>query len=144
MITSFSRTVPVLFGPGASLQTGLKVKELGAQKVLCVYDKGIKSAGIADKIIDNLKAAGLQVVIFDDVKADPPDTIINEAAVMANEEQVDGVVGVGGGSTMDAAKAINVLLTNPPPINLYYASSGGEHKPGKVVVLIPTTAGTGS
>jgi alcohol dehydrogenase len=144
MITSFSRTVPVLFGPGASLRTGLKVKELGAQKVLCVYDQGVKSAGIADKIIDNLKAAGLQVVIFDGVKADPPDTIINEAAVMANEEQVDGVVGVGGGSTMDAAKAINVLLTNPPPINLYYASSGGEHKPGKVVVLIPTTAGTGS
>jgi alcohol dehydrogenase class IV len=144
MITSFSRTVPVLFGPGASLQTGLKVKELGAQKVLCVYDQGIKSAGIADKIIDNLKAAGLQVVIFDGVKADPPDTIINEAAVMANEEQVDGVVGVGGGSTMDTAKAINLLLTNPPPINLYYASSGREHKPGKVAVLIPTTAGTGS
>lgn len=144
MITAFSRTVPVLFGAGASLRTGLKVKQMGVQKVLCVYDQGIKSAGIADKVIDNLKAAGLQVVLFDGVEPDPSDTLINKAAEMANAEKVDGIVGVGGGSTMDTAKAINLLLTNPPPISLYYVGTGREHKPGKVLVLLPTTAGTGS
>lgn len=144
MIVSFNPSVPVLFGPGASLRTGLKVKQLGVQKVLCVYDQGVKSAGIADKVIDNLKAAGLQVVVYDGVEADPPDTNINKAAEMANAEKVDGIVGVGGGSSMDTAKAINVLLTNPPPISLYYVGSGNEMKPGKPLVLLPTTAGTGS
>ena len=144
MITSFSRTVPVLFGPGASLRTGLKVKQSGVQKVLCVYDQGIKKAGIADKIIDNLEAAGLQVVFFDNVQADPSSSMINRAAEMAHTEKVYGIVGLGGGSSMDTAKAINVLLTNPPPINLYYVGAGNEHKPGKTLVLVPTTAGTGS
>ncbi len=144
MIVNFSRTVPVLFGPGAALRTGLKVKQLGVQNVLCVYDKGIKQAGIADIIVDNLKAAGINVVEYDGVEEDPPDSMINEAAEFANAEQVDGIVGVGGGSTMDTAKAINVLLNNPPPISLYYAGSGNEMKPSKVMVLIPTTAGTGS
>lgn len=144
MITCFNRSVPVLFGPGAALRTGLKVRQLGVQKVLCVYDQGIKDAGIAGKVVDNLKAAGLQVVSFDGVKEDPPDTMINEAAAIAAGAQVDAVVGVGGGSAMDTAKAINVLLTNPPPISLYYAGSGKPHQPGKPLVLIPTTAGTGS
>ena len=143
MIVSFNRSIPVLFGPGASLRTGLKVKQLGVQKVLCVYDKGIKDAGIADKVIDNLKAAGLQVVIFDGVHEDPSDTIINEAAELAIAEKIDGIVGVGGGSTMDTAKAVNVLMNNPPPISLYY-EPGKAVNPGKVLVLIPTTAGTGS
>lgn len=144
MIVNFSRIVPVLFGPGAALRTGLKVKQLGVKKVLCVYDQGIKNAGIADTIVNNLKAAGLDVVSFDSVKEDPPDVMINEAAAFANGEQVDGIVGVGGGSTMDTAKAINVLLTNAPPISLYYAGSGMAHQPGKSLVLLPTTAGTGS
>lgn len=144
MITAFNRSVPVLFGAGAALRTGMKVKQLGVNKVLCVYDKGIEDAGIAGKIVGNLKAAGLDVVIFDGVKEDPPDTMINEAAAFAGGRQIEAIVGVGGGSTMDTAKAINVLLTNPPPISQYYAGSGKPHLPGKPLVLIPTTAGTGS
>ena len=144
MITFFNRTVPILFGPGAALRTGLKVKQLGVHKVFCVYDRGIKDAGIAGLVVDNLKAAGLQVVSYDGVKEDPPDTMINEAAEIAAREKVDAVVGVGGGSTMDTAKGVNVLLTNPAPISQYYAGSGKAHQPGKILVLIPTTAGTGS
>ncbi|MGI6328383.1 MAG: iron-containing alcohol dehydrogenase [Dethiobacteria bacterium] len=144
MIVSFNRSVPVLFGAGASLRTGLKLKEMGVMKVFCVHDKGIKDAGIADIILSNLKAAGLEVIVFDGVMADPPDTVINEAAAMANKQQVDGVVGIGGGSAMDTAKGVNVLLTNPPPINQYYVGSGAVIKPGKPLVLLPTTAGTGS
>ena len=143
MIVNFNRSIPILFGPGASLRTGLKVKQLGVTKVLCVYDQGIKNAGIAGKIVENLVAAGIKVVVFDGVKEDPPDTIINEAAEIALAEQVDGIVGVGGGSTMDTAKGINVLLSHPGPISLYYGP-GKAVNPGKVMVLIPTTAGTGS
>lgn len=144
MIVNFSRTVPVLFGTGASMRTGLKAKELGVNKVMCVYDSGIKKAGIADKIINNLQSAGLNVVTYEGVKEDTPDTIVNEAAELGNAEQVEGIVCVGGGSSMDTAKAVNVLLNNPPPINKYYAGDGGKHDPGKVLILLPTTAGTGS
>ncbi len=144
MITNFSRTVPVLFGPGSSLRTGLKAKKLGVKKVLCVYDRGIKEAGVADKVVNNIKAAGLQVSIYDNVKEDPPDTLVDEGGEMARVEEVDGIVGVGGGSAMDTAKAINALLNNPPPIGRYYVGTGNKQKPGKVLILLPTTAGTGS
>ncbi|MFH0730643.1 MAG: iron-containing alcohol dehydrogenase [Pseudomonadota bacterium] len=133
----------VLFGEGASHQTGKRTVALGCSKVLCVYDPGVKNAGIVDPIIDNMEKAGLKVVQFGSVLPDPPDTMVDECGAMARAEKVDGVVGIGGGSSMDTAKAVNLLLTNPGPIRHYYAP-GGVHVPGKPMVLVPTTAGTGS
>lgn len=143
MISRFNRSVPVLFGPGSSLRTGLKVRELGCKKVLFLYDKGIEDAGIAGKLLENMKAAGVDAVCYNGVVPDPPDHMIHEAAELANREQVDGIVGLGGGSSMDAAKAVNVLTTNPLPINRYFDYSIVQ-KPGMPLVLVPTTAGTGS
>ena len=74
--------------------------------------------------------------------SDPPDYIIEECAALAKEENVDGVVGVGG-SSLDAAKLVNALLGNPSPITRYFDKSIAL-KPGKVLVLLPTTSGTGS
>lgn len=143
MVFNISSPPPVLFGAGASEQTGVKVKELGCKKVLCVHGKVIKQTGIADKIIANLTGAGIEVVPFAEVEPDPPEEIITRGAALAQEEQIDGIVGIGGGSALDTAKGINVLLGNPPPITRYYDKSI-ELKPGKVLVLLPTTAGTGS
>mgnify|MGYP000872410384 CR=1 FL=1 len=143
MIYSFSKVspVPVLFGDGASEQTGVKLKELGVTKVVLVTDQGVKS--IAEKIVDNIKKEGIKVVLYDKVLSDPPDYIIEECAALAKEENVDGVVGVGGGSSLDAAKLVNALLGNPSPITRYFDKSIAL-KPGKVLVLLPTTSGTGS
>ena len=135
----------VLFGEGASGQTGERTKLLGCSKVLCVYDQGVKDAGIVGPVVENLRKAGLEVVEFGGVLPDPPDTMVNECGELARKEKVDGIVGVGGGSTLDTAKAVNIMLGNPGPIESYYLPPGGpSHKPGKPLVLVPTTAGTAS
>ncbi|WP_258361142.1 iron-containing alcohol dehydrogenase [Moorella sulfitireducens (nom. illeg.)] len=143
MIFDITPKAPVLFGAGASLRTGMKVRNFGCKKVICIYDPGIKAAGIATQIVDNIKAAGVEVVEFGEVIPDPPDTLMEKAAELARQHNVDGVVGVGGGSSMDTAKVVNILLTNPSPVSQYYGFNKVSN-PVKPLVLIPTTAGTGS
>ena len=137
-------TTPVLFGEDTSLKTGEKLKELGVTKALFVYDQGVEKAGLPDKIIDSVKEAGIGVVIYNGVKADPPLETIEEGAEIGRKVNVDAVVAVGGGSAMDTAKAVNILLTNPSPINQFMGPGGPTMKQGKVLVLVPTTSGTGS
>jgi alcohol dehydrogenase len=145
MLFTINSKSRVVFGHNASDQTGEQTKALGCSKVLCVYDQGVKDAGLVDPIVKNLEEAGLEVVRFGGVLADPPDTMVNECADIARRERVDGIVGVGGGSTLDTAKAVNVLLANPGVIADYYFRPGAPpHKPGKPLVLVPTTAGTAS
>jgi alcohol dehydrogenase class IV len=138
-----SSKAEVLFGAGESHQAGKRTAALGCSKVLCVYDKGVKDAGIVDPIVKNLEQSGLKVVHYGSVLADPPDTMIDECGNLGRKEKIDGIVGIGGGSTLDTAKAVNVLQTNPGSIQQYFAPSG-YHRPGKPLVLIPTTAGTAS
>lgn len=143
MVFSLNSTPEILFGSGASEQTGAKVKELGCKKVLVVHGKHIKKSGIADKVIDTLVKEGIEIVRFEEVEPDPPDTIIEKGAAVAKEANVDGIIGIGGGSAQDTAKAINVLLGNAPPITRFLDKSL-KMNPGKMLVLLPTTAGTGS
>ena len=133
----------VLFGEHESYHTGKKTVALGCTKVLCVYDKGVADAGLVSPIIENMEKAGLEIVQYGSVLADPPDTMVDECGELARREKVDGIVGVGGGSTLDTAKMVNVLLTNPGSI-LQYLLPVGKHVAGKPLVLIPTTAGTAS
>ena len=133
----------VLFGEGVANQVGEKLKEFGCKKIICIYDKGVKSAGIIDPIVDIVEKQDIEVVHFDGVLADPPDTMINECGELARKEQVDGVLGIGGGSSLDTAKAVNVLLANPGTIDKYLGP-GTPHNPSKPLVLVPTTAGTAS
>lgn len=142
MAFSINHLSPVLFGENTSLETGAKLKELGCTSILCITDKGIKQAGLTDKVIAGIQAQGIKTALYSGVIADPPDYTIEEAAQIGRKEKVDGIVAIGGGSSMDTAKAVNILLTNPSPINDYM--SGKQPKPGKVMVLLPTTSGTGS
>lgn len=144
MQSIFSAPNPLLFGTGASDMTGKKLREMGCTRVLVVYDKGIKAAGVADRIIGVIRAAGLETVSFEDVMADPPDWSVEQAGRLAVEEKCDGVVGIGGGSSMDTAKAAKLLITNPPPINKYFGRTGVVTNPSVPLIVIPTTAGTGS
>lgn len=143
MITSYDIFVPALMGSGSSLRTGLKVRELGCKKVLVVYDKGIEDLGIAGAIVENIQNAGVETICYNKVLPDPPDTMIEEAAEIARKEEIDGIVAVGGGSPMDTAKGINVLINNEPPIMQYFGVQDNL-KPGVPMVFIPTTSGTGS
>jgi alcohol dehydrogenase class IV len=140
----FSSPNPLLFGVGTSKLVGEKLREFGCKKVLVVFDAGIKAAGLADRIIKLINDAGIATVAYDGVQADPPDWSVNEAGELGIREKVDGVVGVGGGSSLDTAKGAKMLRTNPPPINKYFGREGVVTVPSVPLVVIPTTAGTGS
>lgn len=143
MIFNIDYPTKVLIGEDCSAQTGSKLKEFGVSKALCVYDPGIKSAGLLDKIIKSINEAGIQTVEYGEVTPDPYDIAVNAAGELGRKEDVDVVIGIGGGSSLDAAKAANVLLGNPGSINDYFGMDVTT-KPGKLLVLIPTTSGTGS
>ncbi len=133
----------VHFGEGVSAKLGEMAAGMGARKAFVVYDKGVKAAGIVDGLIASLTAAGIEAIEYDGVLPNPPDTQVEEAAAIARSAAVDLIVAVGGGSSIDSAKAINILLANPSPINRYDGINTVK-APGKPLIAIPTTAGTAS
>jgi alcohol dehydrogenase class IV len=144
MESIWSAPNPIQFGIGISLKTGEKLKDYGCKKALVVYDAGVKAAGIAGRVTDAIKSAGVEVVEFGDVQSDPPDWSVEAAGALGVASGVDCVVGVGGGSSLDTAKGAKLLITNPPPLKQYYGREGVITKPSVPLIVIPTTAGTGS
>ncbi len=133
----------VHFGPGAARKAGDVAKGFGAAKVFFISDKGVQSAGLTEPILSSLKDAGLEVLEFYDVQPNPPDSDVAAAAVLARQFGSDVIVALGGGSAIDCAKAVNILLTNPNPINQYDGLNLVKN-PVKPLVAIPTTSGTAS
>ncbi|SHH62469.1 1,3-propanediol dehydrogenase [Sporobacter termitidis DSM 10068] len=144
MYQQFSHSATVIFGWGVVSVLGEKVKELGCKKAMCVIDKGIEGTNIPGKVIKSLTDAGLDVVTFSGVVADPPVEIVDEGAALAKKEGVDCLIGIGGGSSMDTAKAISILLTKPGQAKDYILAKPIYIDTKTPVILVPTTAGTGS
>ena len=140
----FNQTCPILMEKGAARKIGEKALEYHAKKAFCICDKGISACGIASVIVNHLKNAGLEVYLYDDVLPDAPDTMINEIGRIARDYEANLVVGIGGGSSLDAAKAVTILLDNPGEIRDYYMSAGTKFKEEIPLFCIPTAAGTGS
>ncbi len=133
----------IAFGRGAIEQLPEMLSGYNAKKVMLVYDGGVKAAGIADIVIEKIKKTGVGIVIFDGVIPNPTNEVVEKAAELALAEKVDVFVAAGGGSSIDLAKAVNVLMTNPGPIGQY----GGMNmvkNPLLPLIAIPTTAGTSS
>jgi len=143
MVQEFNVPSRIMFEQGVSKQVGEITKSFNVNNVLLVYDKGVKAAGIVDGIQASIEKEGLSITEYDGVLPNPPDTIIEEAAENARKENVEAIVAVGGGSSIDAAKAINILLTNPSPITQYDGVNMVENQT-KPLIAIPTAAGTGS
>lgn len=133
----------VHFGAGVAGKLGAIASGMGAKKVFVVYDKGVKAAGIVDGLLASLNAAGIATEEFDGVQPNPTDVLVEEAATLARAASVDAVVAIGGGSAIDVAKAINILLSNPSPISRYEGINAVSI-PCKPLIAIPTTAGTAS
>ena len=144
MSFQYNQLVPVLFGDGVINQLGEKVRELGCKKIMCVYDGGVKAAGIAPKAEESLRRAGVEFVVFDKITADPTDAQVNECGAMALAAGVDGFVAVGGGSSMDCTKAAALLMNHPGPIEQYFTGPPSFLECAVPVVLVPTTSGSGS
>lgn len=133
----------IIFGEGSSKKIWELIAELGAKKVFCVYGQVIKSTGLITEAIDNLQDRGFEVIEFDKVLPNSPDYIVDEGVKIAKEEKIDVIVAYGGGSSIDTAKAINILLANPGPIHQYEGFNKVTN-PSKPLIAIPTTAGTSS
>lgn len=142
MSSKYAQICPVHFGKDAIEELGTIVKDLKVTRVLVVSDPVVsKTKGYA-KGIESLKAADIAVFEFNKIVSDPVDTLIDEGGKFARDNKVDGIVAIGGGSSMDAAKGINVLVNNDGPINQWLVNP--FFKPGVPLLLVPTTSGTGS
>lgn len=144
MISTYNQLCPVIFGPDAALETGKRVKELNGRNVMCIFDKGVESSGIADKIMKNIESEGVKVFWYDNVLPDAPKEIIHEGGQFAKDHNIDTIVGIGGGSSLDTAKAVAILADNPMPISRYYPAKGETFQSKAKLILIPTASGTGS
>ena len=140
----------VTFGEGTAKQAGAKIKAWGCKKCLVVTDKGVEEVGLVDPILETLKKEGIDYVIYDKTLPNPPDYICIEVAKILNEEKCDCTLAIGGGSSIDTAKAANLIANIPEEIeDLHdYSAMGTKMSPQftKSVrfVCIPTTAGTGA
>lgn len=133
----------IVFGPGKVQQSGELASGLGMNRVLLVTDRGIVKAGHADRVQASLAGSGLSVTIFADVEENPTTLCVQRCLEAARSAGVDGLVALGGGSSMDAAKGCNFLFTNPGEMKDYWGW-GKAQKPMLPFIAIPTTAGTGS
>jgi alcohol dehydrogenase len=135
--------VPALFGRGALAQLGERAAALGASRVLLVSDPGLAAAGHVDRAAASLRAAGVAVRVFDEAEENPTTVCVDKAVAAAREHRADLLVGLGGGSSMDAAKGCNFILTNLGRMQDYWGV-GKATKPMLPLIAVPTTAGTGS
>ncbi|MBB5173417.1 iron-containing alcohol dehydrogenase [Texcoconibacillus texcoconensis] len=143
---TFEVPTAIKHGIGAIKHLGDEIKALGSNKVLLVTDPGIYNAGVTKPVEDSLKEAGVEVVVFNKVEPNPPVRLIGEGSKVFEEEGCNGLVAVGGGSSMDTAKAIGVEVTHEGTVLDYEAAEGKKPLENRVPPLatIPTTAGTGS
>jgi alcohol dehydrogenase len=154
METTMAETVPITartfrvppiihYGEGALGELGETARQLGFRRVLLVTDSGVVRLGVAGQARELLESAGVSVTLFEGVEPDPTLRNVEEGLATLHRADGDGIVAVGGGSSIDCAKAIAVRSTNPDPLP---ASMGVEQIPaaGLPVIAVPTTAGTGS
>lgn len=141
----FETVKQVISACGARHQLGAQAARLSIQHVLFVTDPGIIQNKLHLDTLNSLKQANIQVTLYDQVLADPPEEIILQAVTLAKNQRIDGVIGFGGGSSMDVAKLI-AILANPNQQQTLKDMYGVGNITGQRLPLIqvPTTAGTGS
>lgn len=133
----------VVFGSGSITKIGAEAKALGFRRTLLVADHGMVASGHVDEAVGPLLEAGIEVVRFHDFEVNPDTDMVENGRAFAAKEQVDSIIGLGGGSSLDCAKGINFLLTNGGAMQDYlgYGKATREFLP---MIGVPTTAGTGS
>ncbi len=144
-IQSFVMNLPTRIQFGINSITGLgeQVKNCGGTKVFLAADPGLESAGVLEKIVGALTAAHLPYELYTAIVPEPGLELADRGASLAKAAGCDCVVGAGGGSAMDVAKAVSILLTNGGKAE-DYLGLGRISKPGVPKIMIPTTAGTGA
>ncbi len=146
-VTEMSYPTKVVFGPGALARLPDQIRRLKITKPLVVSDPGVSRAGLVDRAREVLARAGIAHQLFDRVQLDPTEEDAFEGLRAFRDAGCDGVVAIGGGSPLDAAKLIQLLVTHQPPLSRYDDAAGGDRfvrDDLPPLIAIPTTAGTGS
>ncbi|MEM8498862.1 MAG: iron-containing alcohol dehydrogenase [Pseudomonadota bacterium] len=140
---TFNSVSDLAIGAGAVNQLGDIAKRLVVSRLFVVTDKGVLEHGLLTKAHESLESAGIGVELYSDVIADPPEQTVIDAAELARQKNCDGVLGFGGGSSMDTAKLVAALLAGNQPLSEMYGVDQllGGRAP---LIQVPTTAGTGS
>jgi alcohol dehydrogenase class IV len=140
---TFNTANSIVFGEGSSERIGeLAALRIG-QRVLLVTDPGLQKTGLIDQALASLSGAGIDVTIFSDVTADPPEHVVLAATEMAKAQRVEGIIGFGGGSSLDVAKLVALLAPGRETLADLYGV-GKAKGPRLPLLLVPTTSGTGS
>jgi len=139
----FQPRTRVVFGAGVIGRLGELARELNFKRTLLVADHGMVASGHVDEAVEPLQNAGVEIVRFHDFEVNPDTRMIENGTAFVSPLNVDSIIGLGGGSSMDCAKGINFLLTNGGHM-ADYRGYGKATKPMLPMIAIPTTAGTGS
>jgi alcohol dehydrogenase len=139
----FNPRTRAIFGPGCVERVGTAARDLKFQRVLLVADQGLVEAGHVTRVRRSLEAASMTVFPFHDVRENPDSATVEAGRAWAEPHHVDAIVALGGGSSLDAAKGINFLLTNGGTMADYRGYARAQH-PLLPMIGIPATAGTGS
>ena len=142
-VTKFTLNETSYFGEGARSVLVDEIKNRGFQKVLVVTDKSLYEVGVSKKITDLLEEAEISYGIFHDVLPNPPISNVNEGIKMCKEIGADVIVAVGGGSSIDTAKGISIVMTNSDRADIVSLNGLSNTKnKGLPIIALPTTAGT--
>jgi alcohol dehydrogenase class IV len=139
----FRMTKRILFGVGCVEKVGQEAQLLKAKKIFIVTDPGIIQSSLLQLIEKTLNAVNLPFATFDGVESDPRIEVVEKCVEAAKREGIDIIIGFGGGSSLDIAKVTSVMITNPGKIDGFFGIDLVPN-PGIPVILVPTTAGTGS
>ena len=141
-------TSSIKYGPGVTAEVGYEMDRLGARRVMVVTDPGMTGSEAVSVTMASLKAEGIDTELYDGVHVEPTDVSFKEAIRFAAEGDFDGFVAVGGGSSIDTAKAANLYATYPDDFLTYVNAPVGQGRPVpgplKPLIAVPTTSGTGS
>ena len=140
---TFETTPRILCEDGAAGRLGALAAEYGMKRPVVVTDPGLVRAGVLAPAEQGLRAAGMSYAVYSDVQADPPEARVLEAVDFARRHGADGVIGIGGGSSMDTAKLVALLARTGQPIQEAYGIDKARG-PRLPLLQVPTTAGTGS
>jgi len=143
VVNVFQLVPQIHYGAGAAALAGPVLRDRGVTRVLLVTDPAVLAAGVCEPVFESIHRAGIAIELYDDLKTNPSDLHVAAAAARYADADCDGLIGVGGGSAMDVAKCAATVVANGGVINDYEdgARTGDQSPP---LVLVPTTAGTGS
>ena len=133
----------LIFGPGIVERIGELAREFNFSRPLLVSDRGLAETEHVERVCRLLRSSGLDVETFDDFDVNPDSIMVERGAAFAKTCRRDSIIGLGGGSSLDCAKGINLILTNGGTVH-DYRGYGKAHKPLLPMIAVPTTAGTGS